>query len=261
MRASEGRIVTAKLISIITPTRNAGGKIAASIDSVLSQERSLFDYHIVDGASVDQTMEIVRGTAPGIHATSEHDGGIYDAINHGIARSDGRFVYVIGAGDRLRPEILTRIADRLDRCSPNSIVYGNVSWPSRRRLYDGVFTRSDLTTHCICHQAMFIDRSLFALIGPYDQRYPISADWHFNIRCFADSRVKVEYIDEIIADYEGGGISDTGHDAQFQADLPGLIRRSFGVRYLPLLWLHRARRRIYGIQLRIRQIAAELLSP
>ena len=102
---------------------------------------------------------------------------------------------------------------------PNSIVYGNVYWVSLDHIYDGPFTKRNLTLRCICHQAMFIDRSLVDMLGAYDLRYPISADWHFNIRCFSDQRVQLHYIDEIIANYEGGGISDTGRDTQFQADL------------------------------------------
>jgi glycosyltransferase involved in cell wall biosynthesis len=247
--------VPLKLISVITPTRNGAAKIVATIDSVLQQDRSLFDFHVVDGGSDDGTIELVRRAAPEIQLTSEPDRGVYDAINKGVARSEGRFVYVIGAGDTLRPGIFATLAARLAAQPPNSIVYGNVRWISERRLYDGVFTRGDLTTHCICHQAMFIDRSLFESIGPYDQRYPISADWHFNIRCFADPRVRFQYVDEIIADYEGGGISDTGYDARFQADLPELIRRSFGIRSLVLLRLYRARRRLHGAVLRIRQLA------
>ena len=240
-----------RLLSIITVTLNSGDKTAATLQSVVHQDRSLFDYHIVDGGSRNQTLEVIRRCAPDADVVSEPDAGIYDAINKGIVRSRGRFLYFIGAGDSLRPGILARVAERLANSPPNSVVYGNVLWISRQRLYDGRFSKADLTTHCICHQAMFIDRSVFELLGMYDRRYPISADWHFNIRCFSDPRVHVQFIDEVIADYEGGGISDTGHDARFQADLPDLIRHSFGTRYLLLLRLHRIRRRLYGIALRI----------
>lgn len=250
-----------RLISIITPTFNAGGKIAATIASVRRQDPSLFDNHIVDGGSLDDTVSVARRDAPEAIVTSATDAGIYDAINQGIARSSGRFLYVLGAGDVLRPGILASLAERLTAAPPNSIVYGNVFWVGRNLLYNGPFTKRHLTLRSICHQAMFIDRSLFELHGMYDRRYPISADWHFNIRCFSDPRVHVQYIDEIIADYEGGGISDTGRDTQFQADLPDLIRREFGTRYFLQLLLARAYRRISGIRLRgipsrIRRMAA-----
>jgi glycosyl transferase family 2 len=156
---------SSKLISIITPTRNAGRKIAATIDSVLGQERSLFDFHILDGASVDGTMDAIRRVASGVNVTSEPDEGVYDAISQGIARSEGRFLYVLGAGDTLRPGILARVAKHLATRPQHSVVYGNVHWVQRSLLYRGAFTKADLTTHCICHQAMFIDRSLFELVG------------------------------------------------------------------------------------------------
>jgi len=214
--------------------------------SVLDQDSSLFEYHVIDGGSANATLDVVRRHASEVDLISEPDAGVYDAVNKGIARSRGRFVYVIGAGDVLRPGVLAGLAERLERMPPNSIVYGNVYWVSQKRVYDGVFSKRDLTTHCICHQAMFIDRSVFEMMGTYDLRYPISADWHFNIRCFSDPRVRVQFIDEVIADYEGGGISDTGYDGAFQSDLPGLIRRSFGIRCLLTLWRHRLIRRVVG---------------
>ncbi|HEV7239717.1 MAG TPA: glycosyltransferase family 2 protein [Thermoanaerobaculia bacterium] len=235
----------------MTPVIDAGEKIAATVTSVRNQDSSLFEYHIVDGGSVDATLDVVRRHAPGVDLISEPDAGVYDAVNKGIARSQGRFVYVLGAGDVLRPGVLANLAGRLENMPPNSVVYGNVYWISQKRVYDGVFSKRDLTTHCICHQAMFIDRSVFELVGTYDLRYPISADWHFNIRCFSDPRVFVQYVDEVVADYEGGGISDTGYDHAFQSDLPGLIRRSFGIGCLLILWRHRMIRRLLGIRLAV----------
>ncbi len=217
---------------------------------MLGQDPSLVEHHVIDGGSTDDTVDAVRRLAPQADVLSEPDSGIYDAINKGIARSRARFVHVLGAGDVLRPGIIEQHAERLAALPPNSILYGNVYWASLKRVYDGPFTKGRLTLRSICHQAMFIDRSLFGMFGPYDLRYPISADWHFNIRCFGDPRVQLQYIDEIIADYEGGGISDTGRDTQFQADLPGLIRASFGTRYLLFLQLYRAYRRVSGIRLR-----------
>jgi len=248
---SRGTIVTGKLLSIIMPVFNAGEKIAATVASVLTQDSSLFEYHIVDGGSVDATLDVVRRLAPGVDLISEPDAGVYDAVNKGIARSQGRFIHVIGAGDVLRPGVLADLAGRLDSMPPNSVVYGSVYWVSQKRVYDGAFSKTDLTTHCICHQAMFIDRSVFDLLGAYDLRYPISADWHFNIRCFSDPRIFVQHVDEVVADYEGGGISDTGYDRAFQNDLPGLIRRSFGIRCLLELWRHRLIRRLFGIRLAV----------
>ena len=251
IRSVRGAIVTGKLLSIVTPVFNGGEKIAATLTSVFDQDSSLFEYHVVDGGSVDGTLDIVRRDAPEADLISEPDASVYDAVNKGIARSRGRFVYVIGAGDVLRPGVLAKLARRLESMPANSIVYGNVYWVSRKRVYDGVFTKRDLTTHCICHQAMFIDRSVFELLGAYDLRYPISADWHFNIRCFSDPRIFVQYVDEIVADYEGNGISDTGYDHAFQSDLPGLIRRSFGIRCLLILWRHRTMRMLRGIRLAV----------
>jgi glycosyltransferase involved in cell wall biosynthesis len=228
------------LISVLTATRNAAAKLPTTIESVLAQDRSLFDYRIIDGASSDGTVSLARSY--GIEVVSEGDRGVYDAYNKGIARSGGRYVYFIGAGDKLRPGVFARLAAILESRPPNTLVYGDVLWLKRR--YAGKLGRAGLSCRSICHQAEFLSRSLFDLLGPYDERYRIAADWVFTIRCFADPRVHVEYVDEVIADYEGGGISDNEIDHQFNADRRAILRREFGAMFAALSSAHRAGRQM-----------------
>ena len=72
---------TSKLVSNITPTYNAGGKIAATVASVLRQDPSLIEYHVIDGGSADDTVDIVRHLAPDADVLTGPDAGIYDAVN------------------------------------------------------------------------------------------------------------------------------------------------------------------------------------
>ncbi|MEO8938084.1 MAG: glycosyltransferase, partial [Burkholderiaceae bacterium] len=72
-------------VSVITVCFNAADSIERTIESVRSQTYRDIEHVVVDGASSDGTMEIVRRHADGIAIiVSEKDGGIFDAMNKGI---------------------------------------------------------------------------------------------------------------------------------------------------------------------------------
>ncbi len=94
------------LVSIITVSYNSEKSIRRTIESVLNQTYSKIEYHIVDGLSTDNTIEIAREydekfAEKGIKyiISSERDNGIYDAMNKGILRSAGKIVGIINSDD------------------------------------------------------------------------------------------------------------------------------------------------------------------
>lgn len=219
------------LFSIITPSFQAAGKLKATIDSVLGQTQGLFEYFVIDGGSTDGTQEMLKGY-PKVQWTSEPDRGIYDAMNKGITKAKGRFLYFLGAGDTLRPGILAEIAALLPKePAPEDaplFFYGNVYWVEIGEVYAGPWNPKRFSRGCLCHQAIFHDRRIFDLLGRYDIRYPLAADWALNIQCFGDRRIRKQYADLVIADYEGGGVSTTANDPQFFRDAPALLRHHLG---------------------------------
>jgi glycosyltransferase involved in cell wall biosynthesis len=169
---------------------------------------------------------------------SEPDEGIYDAMNKGIGLASGEFLYFLGAGDRLHPGVLEAVAGEIRklRCQGKSeratLLYGNVCWTRYGRPYDGRFNRFKLLRRNICHQAIFYQRSVFERLGFYNTKYPLLADWEFNIRCFNDEGVHKRYIPLTIADYKGDGLSDMSSDIAFYAEFPSLVRKLYGGRML-----------------------------
>jgi len=205
-----------KRFSVITPTFNSGPKLAATINSVLSQKQELFEYIIVDGGSTDETLSIIRKYGRQIKWISEKDRGVYDAMNKGIGMARGQYLYFLGAGDLLKANIFERV-DQIIGDVPLTFVYGNVNWVGREVIYFGEFDADMLAKSNICHQSIFYEQTIFDLIGKYDLKYPKLADYAFNLKCFADERIRKLYIAEIIADYEGGGLS-TDLDINFVKD-------------------------------------------
>jgi glycosyltransferase involved in cell wall biosynthesis len=205
-----------KRFSIITPTFNSGPKLEATINSVLSQNEKLFEYIIVDGGSTDETLNTIGKYGERIKWISEKDRGVYDAMNKGIKMAKGQYLYFLGAGDLMRAKILDRV-DHLLPYEPLGFLYGNVYLVGGDVVYLGEFDDDKIAKSNICHQSIFYERHIFDLIGMFDLRYSKLADYAFNLKCFADKRIWKAYIAEIIADYEGGGLS-TDVDVNFLKD-------------------------------------------
>jgi len=201
----------------------------------ISQKKGLYEFLVIDGGSTDGTLAHLRAQGPALRCLSEPDEGIYDAMNKGIRLTSGEFLYFLGAGDRLLPGVLEAMAaeirklPRQGKTSRATLLYGNVDWSIYSRPYDGRFNRFKLLRRNICHQAIFYQRSVFERLGFYNTKYRSLADWEFNIRCFNDQGVHKRYIPLRIADYEGGGKSNTAPDLAFHAEFPRLTRQHYGV--------------------------------
>lgn len=215
------------LFSVIIPNYNCGRKLGATIESVLSQRAGLYELIVVDGGSADDTLDVLGKFAGRLSYVSEPDRGVYDAINKGVRMSSGKYVLVLGAGDRLREGALARVAASLPEAP--SFAYGDAYLERHGVLMGGAMRKADFIRTNVCQQAIFYDRTIFELLGGFDLKYKVYADWAFNMRCFADPRFRKVYLDTVVADFEGWGISDTQDDARFVRDFPGLVRRYVGV--------------------------------
>jgi len=226
-------VMNPPLISIIVPTFNTGSKIIATVASVLSQRKGLYELLVIDGGSTDDTLAHLRLQGSSLRLLSQPDEGIYDAMNKGIGMASGEFLYFLGAGDRLLPGVLETVAAEIRKLRERgktgraTLLYGNVVWSRYSQPYDGRFNRFKLLRRNICHQAIFYQRSVFERLGFYNTKYHSVADWEFNIRCFNDYHILKRYIPLRIAEYEEGGKSQTIPDLAFQADFPDIVRQKY----------------------------------
>lgn len=199
-------------LSIIIPTYNSQETIKACIDSILCQIYMDYEILIMDGVSQDCTLNIARSfDDKRITIYSEKDKGVYDAMNKGILKSRGEWLYFLGSDDKLYDEnVLKNIIREIEISNPD-IIYGDVYFMKRKMLYDGEFTREKLTTQAnICHQAIFYKRSLFNRLGLFNLDFTIYADWDFNIRCFSTPDLNIQYIEDTISFFnDEGGLSSS----------------------------------------------------
>jgi glycosyltransferase involved in cell wall biosynthesis len=240
------------LLTVVIPTRNAAADIERCLDSLAAQTSRDFAVCIVDAQSTDGTPERARAQALraglSLDCVSEPDAGVYDAMNKGIARSRSEWVYFLGADDILHDaQVLAEVA----QCIANhgaDIVYGDVIEKRSGARYGGAFSLDRLLFEGnLCHQSVFYRRSLFERLGGYSARYPIWADWDFNIRCFRHPDVRSLWFDRLIAVYqERTGLSGM-EDPVLRRELPVfLLREAAGRRRRAAKMIAGAWRRLRG---------------
>lgn len=204
-----GSLQTSTALSVITPTRNAQETLERCLCSVSHQNFASWEHWILDAVSSDRTVEIAQQAATRdarVRVISEPDEGIYDAMNKGIHLARGEWVYFLGADDELfDAEVLARMLTQQN--ADCDVLYGNVLRVPRQDVYDGPFDLGKLLTRNICHQAIFYRRELFHRLGGFDLRFPVLADWEFNLRCMLDQAVRFRHVDEVVARFRLGGVS------------------------------------------------------
>ena len=89
--------------------------------------------------------------------------------------------------------------------------------------YDGEFNLERLVTKNVCQQAVFYRRELFDDMGGFELRYRVNADWHFALRAFA--RHPTRWVDAVVCDFAGGGLSSREMDHAFLREHPDLLLR------------------------------------
>ncbi len=222
--------------SIIIPTFNCASTISGSIKSVLGQSFDDFEILIQDGCSTDNTLAIIKSFSDKrIICCSEKDSGIYDAMNKAIKRSEGNWLYFLGSDDILCSNlVLKQVYDVLMLTDAN-VVYGDVNIIGNnshyrlndRGLYRGETSINELFDENICHQAIFYNSTIFFEDHCfYDLKYPILADYMFNLSLAA--KQKFLYIPLTIANYNVGGISSNIFDTNFAEDKWEKIITYFG---------------------------------
>lgn len=207
-------------ISIITICYNAASTITRTLHSVSAQTYPNIQYLIIDGASKDNTLELVRELAPEAEIYSERDKGIYDAMNKGLDRATGDYVWYVNAGDALVSP--TTVEDLVRAtCTGDSlpdVLYGDTRLIDaeghdlglrRLRPPHQLDWRSFRSGMLVCHQAFVAKRT----ISPhYDLSYRFSADVDWCIRVLKEAKTTAFY-PEPIALYLNEGTTTANHRA------------------------------------------------
>ena len=203
-----------RTISVITVTYNAANLLPGLIDSLRAQTDRDFEWIVVDGASTDLTIELIK-SAGDVATTwlSEPDFGIYHAINKALQLATGEYYLVLGADDRLNPDAIAQYRNHA-RISESDIVTALIK-------RNGIIEqRKPCRPWLYAHHAYVSEHSVGSLIrkelhetfGLYSKRYPIGADLLFLKKVCSSPGVKVTK-----ADFVAGTFGFTGTSREDRA--------------------------------------------
>ncbi|MDD4921478.1 MAG: glycosyltransferase family 2 protein [Bacteroidales bacterium] len=215
-------------ISIITITFQAETYLKRTLDSVLGQSYTNMEYIIVDGASKDGTISMIKEyealfklRSISFRWVSEPDKGIYDAMNKGLQLATGDYVWFMNAGDKIPDS--NSLHDIFENLSAHftgqngqqdfpDFIYGETDIVNEqgqilghRRLKapEVLNWKSFRMGMLVCHQSMLVKRSLAPM---FDLQYKYSADFDWTIRCLRKAK-SIHNTHLILADFLDGGVS------------------------------------------------------
>ena len=201
-------------LSVITVSFNSEKTIKETIESVLNQTNSNFEYIIIDGKSIDNTLEIVKSYEKHfiekkipVKWISEKDTGIYEAFNKGIKLAKGDWISFLGSDDVYKKDALENyqkkiksLQEKVDfihskvKVGNKKIIKGEWSWKVFRRSMN------------IAHVGAFHHKNYFKKYGVFDTSYKIAGDYELLLR--ARFYLKIVKFDKITAIMGDEGVSN-----------------------------------------------------
>lgn len=199
-------------ISVVTVCLNAEKYIARCCKSVASQTWSDLEHLVVDGGSVDRTLDLVAQYArTDVRIHSGPDAGIYDAMNKAIALCTGDAILFLNADDWFaHDEALAMLGQALVANPGVGITYGDALVIDRGAVLfkgQGNIGPGNIGFEMICHQTILARKSVFSEHGGFDTGYRLCGDMDWVMRA-ADQHVGLMHVPTVVCFYSAGGESD-----------------------------------------------------
>ena len=206
-------------LSIITINRNNAVGLEKTMRSVASQSFKEFEYIVVDGASTDCSVDIIKKLEPEfahLKWVSEPDEGIYNAMNKGIRMVSGEYIQILNSADCLAADdVVEKMLVALEKAGNPNIFYGNMikCFPDGRHVVDKSFAGQEITMlgmyrGTLNHDSAYIRRELFEKYGYYDENLKIVSDWKWYLQAIVLGGEKPQYVDIDVTLFDMTGISE-----------------------------------------------------
>lgn len=206
-----------KKLAIISVNLNNASGLEKTINSVVSQTFTDFDYFIIDGLSTDNSLEIIKNYSDKITKwVSEKDSGIYSAMNKGINLANAEYLLFLNSGDSFTDE--TALNELFNQNFTEDIIYCNLNIIGKDKLRKIIFpdklTFYWLFTEFIGHSSTIIKKSLFRDYGGYNEKYKIVSDWEFFLLVICKYQCTTRYFDFTLSNLVEGGVSNNENTKQ-----------------------------------------------
>ncbi len=204
-------------ITVVTATYNCASTIGDCLRSVAGQTHSDIEHIVVDGASVDGTVDFLHQRASQLsRIISEPDKGIYDALNKGVAHASGDIVGFLHADDLYADSTVLEDVALAFQDPDVDAVYGDLTYVQKadtgkvvRYWRSSPFVRSNLAKGWMPpHPTLYLRRGVYERFGGFDLSYRIAADYDFMLRVLGAINGKVIYFPRVLVTMRLGGESN-----------------------------------------------------
>lgn len=218
------------LVSYVTVVRNNTSTLARTIESVQRQTYGNVEHIVLDGASTDGTLDIVKQYADRLdYFVSEPDRGLYEAINKAVPLARGQLICVLNSDDWLEPRAAEIAVRRMRAWADDAsllLTAALVRSGGRIHLWQPALVDPGSYFTCAndCHNAIYATRTAYERSGPYDTSYRIAADFKWIMACL-ESGARFLYTMKPTVNYSLGGAS--GDARQHSIECMRVVRERF----------------------------------
>jgi glycosyltransferase involved in cell wall biosynthesis len=203
-------------VSIITVCYNSEKTISDTLSSVSSQVRVNIEHIIIDGASNDSTLDIIKQYSHVAKLISEPDNGIYDAMNKGIAIATGDIVGTLNADDYYANEYVLKdvvdiFTDQTVEACFGDLEYVNqkntnqvVRYWKSRDYASGLFKSGWMPAH----PTFFARKNVYERFGIFNLNYKIAADFELLFRFIEQNKIITKYLPKVLVKMRLGGTTN-----------------------------------------------------
>lgn len=192
-------------LSIITINYNNVNGLKKTINSVIAQSFTDYEWIVIDGDSSDGSRELIEQYSDHFaYWCSEPDNGIYHAMNKGIDKASGKYLQFLNSGDMLHSD---QVLNQVFECDDDvDLMYGDfkLQGDTYVKRFPEKITLTYILTDCLNHQASFYKRELFE-IERYDESFKIVSDWAYCFHLLLQNRT-LKHLPFIVVDFEPNGI-------------------------------------------------------
>lgn len=232
-------------VSVITVCLNAAGEIARTLASVRAQRYRWIEHVVIDGGSVDGTLERLRQFPPDV-LLSEPDAGIYHAMEKGARLASGEILYFLNAGDEFfddsvcddvvaffgRTACDAAFGNLLPVYFDDEAVHDHLAFRPGKVLDFSYFNdRRRFHDECIHHQATFYSKRVFEHCGFLCVDPVAHGEYHLNMCAFVEHGFTLRHMPRTVARFALGGHSTSDFDAEWRRFMTA--RRYLRNRFFP----------------------------
>ena len=219
-------------LSIITINYNNKTGLEKTMQSVLNQSFKDFEYIVIDGGSNDGSKQYIESNKQSIYFwVSEPDEGIYNAMNKGIASSNGEYLLFLNSGDFLNGD--SSLEDFIKNIDFNGdIIYGDYKYENGEKIFPDLLTPLFFVRTSLPHQSTFFKREVFDKMGLYNEQYKIVADRDFYIKCFLSNQFTFKHVQYPLTVFDLAGLSNNVSQQEMHTlEKEKMFKNHYGVYY------------------------------